>query len=91
VALLVHLIRQDDLPPHVYSSADKVKLHGIDHQPKVPSAPPTPNFLQEVSASGEKEKTSGGSKRTGPPSSAHLLTIFRENVRRSLYIVLSIG
>ncbi|KAL4102901.1 hypothetical protein PRIC1_006643 [Phytophthora ramorum] len=93
VALLVYLIRQDDLPPHVYSSADKVKLHAIDHQPKGTAPPPATrsSFLQEMASPGEKDKRNGGTKRPTTHSPAHLLTIFRENVRRSLYIVLSIG
>ncbi|KAG7383692.1 hypothetical protein PHYPSEUDO_003371 [Phytophthora pseudosyringae] len=94
-ALLVYLIRQDDLPPHVYSSADKVKLHAIDHQPKgLPPAPPPAHrssFLQVVTPAIANKKTKGGANRTATLSSAHLLTIFRENVRRSLYIVLSVG
>lgn len=59
-ALLVHLIRQDDIPPHLYSSADKVKLHAIEHQSKcLPTAlPPSPrkSFLQSVASPNEKEK-----------------------------------
>ncbi|ETI49311.1 hypothetical protein F443_06806 [Phytophthora nicotianae P1569] len=91
VALLVYLIRQDDLPPHVYSSADKVKLHTIDHHPKPRPASPLTNrssFLQDMS-SVEKGKVTGAKKTTR--SLAHLQTVFRENVRRSLYIVLSFG
>ncbi|KAG1690853.1 hypothetical protein DVH05_027455 [Phytophthora capsici] len=89
VELLVYLIQQDDLPPHIYSSADKVKLHAVAQPQK--GLPPTPpvnrsSFLQEVPTT-EKEKQ----KRTAANCSAHVLTIFRENVRRSLYIVLSIG
>ncbi|KAG3244502.1 hypothetical protein PI124_g10720 [Phytophthora idaei] len=94
VALLVYLIRQDDLPPHVYSSADKVKLHAIDHHPKGLATPQSPinrsSFLQVVTSTVEKEKPSTGAKKT-TQSASHLLTIFRENVRRSLYFVLSIG
>ncbi|KAL3659605.1 hypothetical protein V7S43_015282 [Phytophthora oleae] len=89
VALLVYLIRQDDLPPHVYSSADKVKLHAVAQPPKgLPTASPVnkSSFLQEVTTT-EKEKH----KRTPANCSTHVMTIFRENVRRSLYVVLSIG
>ncbi|KAE9007416.1 hypothetical protein PF011_g11136 [Phytophthora fragariae] len=96
-ALLVYLIRQDDIPPHMYSSADKVKLHAVEHQSKglLTALPPASrkSFLQNVSSPAEKEKGSGGARRstTMTHSLAHLLTVFRENVRRSLYIVLSIG
>ncbi|KAF4029135.1 Microtubule-binding stalk of dynein motor domain-containing protein [Phytophthora infestans] len=91
VALLVYLIRQDDLPSHVYSSADKVKLHALGHQPKGrPTCPPAnrASFLRGVTS--EKEKLNVGSKKSAQ-SPAHLQTIFRENVRRSLYVVLSVG
>ncbi|KAK1930094.1 Dynein heavy chain 9 [Phytophthora citrophthora] len=89
VALLVYLIRQDDLPPHIYSSADKVKLHAVAQPPKgLPPASPVnrSSFLQEVTTT-EKEKQ----KRTPVNCSAHVMAIFRENVRRSLYMVLSVG
>ncbi|GMF09750.1 unnamed protein product [Phytophthora lilii] len=87
IALLVHLIRQDDLPTHMYSSADKVKLHAVDHQPKgLPTAPPTTrtSFLDEVTSSVENDKMNTGTKRPATHSSTQLLTIYRENVRRSL-------
>ncbi|KAJ8575967.1 hypothetical protein ON010_g3245 [Phytophthora cinnamomi] len=93
-ALLVHLIRQDDLPPHMYSSADKVKLHAIEHQSKgLPPPSPRKSFLQDVLSPTKKEQGTGGARRstTTTHSLTHLLTVFRENVRRSLYIVLSIG
>ncbi|GMF53157.1 unnamed protein product [Phytophthora fragariaefolia] len=90
-ALLMHLIRQDDIPPHMYSSADKVKLYAMDHKSKgLPNVPPPTrkSFLLDPSYKPENEKGTGHSAAS---SLAHLLTVFRENVRRSLYIVLSIG
>ncbi|RLN05689.1 hypothetical protein BBJ28_00005438 [Nothophytophthora sp. Chile5] len=94
VALLMHLIQQDELPTQFYSPADKFALHALEqHSRTAPTMSPpakSASFLQEMTTL-VPERPGEAAFKPAATSSTSQRSVFRENVRRSLYIALSFG
>ncbi|RLN92361.1 hypothetical protein BBJ28_00010729 [Nothophytophthora sp. Chile5] len=94
VALLMHLIQQDELPTQFYSPADKFALHALDQHCKTTPAMSPPaksaSFLQEMTTL-VPERPGEAASKPAATSSTSQRSVFRENVRRSLYVALSFG
>lgn len=85
--LVAHLARQGDLPGHIYSSVDKIALVAFGRQNRSVVAPKT--VAEAVTESSFRADVSRNGIQSKDNSRGHSHTVYRDNLRRCLHLVLS--
>lgn len=102
--VLLHVMLQSDLPPHLYSSSDKAKILAQEHQLRTFQQahlrrPSVSSFFDDLTSvtstrDGVIHDRSPKKDPTMQPDVIHspaLRSVYRENLRRYLHVVLSFG